>query len=125
MDEFAQYMLDVFRLFDRITLRRMFAGYGIFREGVMFGLVYDETLYLKTDAENVIDFQRQGLKQFEYARQGKLIGLSYYQAPDSVLEDPNEAARWARRSFEAAIRADVSKRVRRNLNYLGNRVRRA
>lgn len=109
MDEFAQYMLDVFRIFGRITLRRMFAGYGIFRDGVMFGLVYDETLYLKADAENVIDFRRQGLKQFEYARQGKLIGLSYYQAPDIVLEDPHEAARWARRSFEAAIRADASK----------------
>ena len=87
----------------------MFAGYGIFRDGVMFGLVYDGTLYLKADAENVSDFQRQGLRQFEYARQGKLIGLSYYQAPETVLEDPHEAAQWARRSFEAAMRVDASK----------------
>jgi len=109
VDEFAQYMPEVFRLFGPITLRRMFAGYGIFRESIMFGLVYDETLYLKADAENVIDFRRLGLKQFEYTRQGKLIGLSYYQAPETVPEDPHEAAQWACRSFEAAMRADMSK----------------
>ncbi|MDO6387861.1 TfoX/Sxy family protein [Uliginosibacterium sp. 31-12] len=113
MDEFSEYMLDLFRLFGRITLRRMFAGRGLFRDGIMFGLVYDETLYLKADAENAIDFQRLNLKQFEYARQGRLIALSYYQAPDIVLEDQNEAAIWARRSFEAALRADASKSKKR------------
>lgn len=113
MDEFAEYMLDVFRLYGRITLRRMFSGYGLFREGMMFGLVYDETLYLKADAENAIDFQKLNLRQFEYARQGRLIALSYYQAPDVVLEDQSEAAIWARRSFAAALRADASKPKRR------------
>jgi hypothetical protein len=68
VDEFAQYMAEVFRLFGRITLRRMFAGHGIFYNGIMFGFVYDETLYLKVDAENVRDFQSQGLKQLEYPR---------------------------------------------------------
>ncbi|WP_219953264.1 TfoX/Sxy family protein [Dickeya zeae] len=109
MDEFAQYMLDVFRFFGRVSLRRMFAGYGLFREGVMFGFVYDETLYLKADVENVGDFQNQGLRQFEYARQGKVVRFSCYQAPDFLLEDPHEAALWARRSFEASIRANASK----------------
>jgi DNA transformation protein and related proteins len=90
MKEFAQHMADVFRLFGPITLRRMFAGYGIFRDGIMFGLVYDDTLYLKADAENAVNFQRQGLGQFEYARQGKIISMSYYRAPEPVLEDPDE-----------------------------------
>lgn len=109
VDEFAPYMLDVFRLFGRINLSRMFSGYGIFHDGLMFGLLSQGTLYLKADARNVGDFQKHGLKQFEYVRQGKPIGLSYYQAPDTVLEDPHEAAQWARRAFEAALRADVSK----------------
>lgn len=109
LDEFAQHMVDVFRLFGPISLRRMFSGYGIFRDGIMFGLIHEETLYLKVDAENIADFRDQGLSQFEYVRQGKVIGLSYYQAPETVLEDSNEAARWARRSFEAALRADVAK----------------
>jgi len=108
-DEFAQYLADIFRLFGPISLRRMFSGYGVFRDGIMFGLVYEETLYLKADAENRADFRDQGLSQFEYVRQGKVVGLSYYQAPEAVLEDCNEAALWARRSFEAALRANASK----------------
>jgi len=109
LDEFAQHMADIFRLFSPISLRRMFSGYGVFRDGIMFGLVYEETLYLKVDAENLADFRDQGLSQFEYVRQGKVVGLSYYQAPEAVLEDSNEAALWARRSFEAALRAGASK----------------
>lgn len=79
------------------------------RDGIMFGLIYDDILYLKADAKNIADFQRLGLSQFEYARQGKLIAWSYYQAPDFVMEDPGEAAHWARRAFDAALRADASK----------------
>lgn len=108
-DEFAQHLTDVFRLFGPISLRRMFSGYGIYHDGVMFGLISQDTLYLKADAENYADFKDQGLSQFEYVRQGKIIGLSYYQAPEIVLEDANEAALWARRSFEAALRANASK----------------
>ena len=108
-DEFAQHLTDVFRLFGPISLRRMFSGYGIYHDGIMFALVSQDTLYLKADAENSADFRDQGLGQFEYIRQGKVIGLSYYQAPEIVLEDANEAALWARRSFEAALRANASK----------------
>ena len=108
-DEFAQHLTDVFRLFGPISLRRMFSGYGIYHDGIMFGLISQDTLYLKADAENSADFRDQGLSQFEYVRQGKVIGLSYYQAPETVLEDANEAALWARRSFAAALRAGASK----------------
>lgn len=108
-DEFAQHLTDAFRLFGPISLRRMFSGYGVYHDGIMFGLVSHETLYLKADAENSVDFRSQGLSQFEYVQQGKIVGLSYYQAPEIVLEDANEAARWARRSLEAALRAGASK----------------
>lgn len=107
--EFAQHLADVFRLFGSISLKRMFSGHGLFRDGLMFGLIHDETLYLKADAQTVADFECQGLGQFQYVRQGRTIGLSYYQAPESVLEDPHEAAQWARRAFDAALRAEASK----------------
>lgn len=87
----------------------MFSGYGVFHDGIMFGLIHDETLYLKADAQTVADFAARGLSQFQYVRQGKTIGLSYYQAPESVLEDIHEATQWARPAFEAALRADAAK----------------
>jgi DNA transformation protein and related proteins len=75
----------------------------------MFGLVSDETLYLKADDQNVAHFQKACLSQFEYRRKGKVTKLSYFQAPDVVMDDCAEAARWARRSFEAALRGNVAK----------------
>ena len=112
-DEFAQHLNDVFRLFGPVALRRMFGGYGVYRDGLMFALVADDTLYLKADAENMHDFEREGLAQFQYSRQGKLVGLSYYQAPDEVMEDGVAAAQWARRSFDAALRT-AAKQTRRS-----------
>lgn len=104
MSEFAEHVRDVFQSFGRIELRRMFGGYGVYHRGLMFGLIDEETLYLKADAENAPSFQALGLPQFEYLRQGKVTRMSYYRAPDSVMDNRDEAARWARRSFEAASR---------------------
>jgi DNA transformation protein len=47
----------------------------------MFALVLGETLYLKADAENLGGFERLGLAQLTYERQGREVGLSYYLAP--------------------------------------------
>jgi DNA transformation protein and related proteins len=115
MNEFTQHVADVLRAFGAFEVRRMFAGYGLFRDGLMFGLVYDETLYLKVDEQNVTDFVRLDLAQFQYPRQGKLVGLSFYRAPDSVMDDAGEAAMWARSSWEAALRANVKKLSKRRM----------
>lgn len=104
MNEFIDHLRDVFREFGPIEARRMFGGHGVYHDGLMFGLIVDETLYLKADGVNAAHFREQQLPQFEYLRRGKPTRLSYYRAPDVVLEDPAEAARWARRAFEAALR---------------------
>jgi DNA transformation protein len=113
VNEFARHIADVFSAFGPVKVRRMFAGHGLFREGLMFALIYDETLYLKVDDENLVDFISRGLPQFEYQRQGKFVGLSYYRAPESVLEDSAEAAAWSRRAWQAALRANADKPLKR------------
>lgn len=104
MTEFTEYLSEVFELFGPITSRRMFGGHGIYHEGLMFGLVSDDMLYLKADDKNRGCFEAEGLEPFEYNKKGKRVKLSYYQAPDFILEDREEAAVWARRSYEAALR---------------------
>lgn len=109
MSEFIDHLKDVLRLFGPFAARRMFGGYGLFRDGLMFGLVFRDTLYLKADTESASRFTQLGLPQFEYLRKGKIAKLAYYTASESVLEDPVEAARWARMAFEAALRASAAK----------------
>lgn len=111
MSEYTDYLREVFAQFGPIQARRMFGGHGIFHEGLMFALVSDETLYLKADDQCRGPFEEAGLPPFEYDKQGKRVTLSYYQAPEDILEDPEAAAEWAKRSFEAALRARPGKKA--------------
>lgn len=62
----------------------MFSGYGLYHDGVMFGLVADETLYLKADESIAHYFESKGLGQFEYGRADKIVKMSYYIAPIEI-----------------------------------------
>ncbi|TGG94875.1 TfoX family protein [Natronospirillum operosum] len=105
MQEYIEHLQEVFALFGPVSARRMFGGYGLYHDGVMFGLVADSTLYLKVDAINKPDFERKGLGPFEFNKSGKLIKMSYYQAPEEIMDDLELAAQWARSAHEAALRS--------------------
>jgi DNA transformation protein len=104
-----EFIRDLFAQFGPVTVRRMFSGAGIFRDGLMFGLVVGDVIYLKADATNVADFEREACKPFTYTR-GKASGrpsqhaLPYWRLPEHLYDDPDELAEWARRAFEAAER---------------------
>lgn len=104
MSEFVAYLAEVFENFGTIQTRKMFGGYGLYHDGVMFGLVADDSLYLKADETVAPFFTEKGLGQFEYDKGAKLIKMSYYLAPEEIFDDREEAAIWARRSYAAAIR---------------------
>lgn len=113
MSEFIAYLPEVFEQFGTINIRRMFGGYGIYHDGLMFALVAKETLYLKADVENAGFFEELGLAQFEYQRDGKIAKMAYYQAPAEFMEDREQADLWARRSYDAARRAQRNQRKAR------------
>ena len=105
MSEFTDNLQEVFVLFGAVQARRMFGGYGIFHDGLMFGLVADEVLYLKADGKSSSEFEKRGLGQFGYEKNSKIINMSYYLAPEEIFDDPEEAKIWANRAFDAALRS--------------------
>lgn len=107
--EFIEFLHEVFESFGPIQAKRMFGGYGIYHDGLMFGLVIDNQLYLKSDAENLAFFEAQGLGPFIYNMKGKAVQLSYHRAPEAMLDEREMAAEWAGRSWEAALRAQAAK----------------
>jgi len=114
--EFQEFLQDQLALFGPIGIRRMFGGAGVFRDGLMFALVVDETLYLKVGDMNRDDFERAGMKPFTYMRKSKPASLGYYEVPADVLEDRQEMRDWAERAFAvalAAARAKPAKKRRR------------
>jgi len=110
MSEYVEYLKEVFCEFGSVEPRRMFGGYGIFRKGLMFGLVADDVLYLKADEAIARHFTERELEQFSYEKQGKAFKMSYYMAPEDIFDDPEEAKVWADRSYAAAVRSSKPKK---------------
>jgi DNA transformation protein and related proteins len=108
-NESIDYLHEVFDAFGPIQTRRMFGGWGIYHDGLMFGLYAAGRLYLKTDAQNVAQFEAAGSEPFTYMQRDKAVKLSYWSAPEAVLDDRDEARVWARTAFEAALRAQAAK----------------
>ena len=104
MSEFVDYLHEVFAPFGRVIAKPMFGGHGIYHDGLMFGLVADDELYLKADATTRTDFEAAGSVPFEYMKKGKPTNLSYYRAPEAIFDDPDEALNWARLAYDAALR---------------------
>jgi DNA transformation protein len=115
-----EFVRDLFAPFGPIAIRRMFSGAGLFRDGLMFGLIVRDVIYLKADESTVSDFESEGCGPFTYLR-GKASGqpkehaLPYWRLPERLYDDPDELAAWARKAFDIAVRKKmaVKKRVKR------------
>lgn len=88
-----------------VQSKRMFGGAGLFCDGVMFALIADDVLYLKADDDSKSDFEAEGLGPFVYSGKNKPIEMSYWRAPDRLLDDGDEMLAWARVALAVAKRA--------------------
>ena len=113
MSEFVTYLHEVFATFGPITAKRMFGGHGIYHNGLMIGLVADDALYLKCDAESRPLFVARGLHAFEYIKNGKAMQMSYLAAPEDIFDDPDDAKLWATHAYQSALRAQAGKTLRK------------
>lgn len=100
-DEFMSYVLDQLSCWGGVSVRRMFGGAGLYREGKMFGLIADDVAYLKVDDASREDFVKAGSSAFDpYPELNKATVFSYYEIPPEVLEDREELRRWAQRALQ-------------------------
>jgi DNA transformation protein and related proteins len=104
MSEFVEHVLEMLEPCGPIRAKRMFGGYGLYRDDLIFGLVTGDVLYLKTDDQSVGLFEARGLAPFVYTKKGEPTKTSYYTAPEEVFEEPEAAAEWLRIACDAAVR---------------------
>jgi DNA transformation protein len=98
---FRTFVLDQLDGLGDVVPRSMFGGIGLYRQGVFFGIIAADVLYLKVDDGNRRDFERKGSRPFKpYAdRSGS---KTYYAVPMEILESAPELAAWARKALRAA-----------------------
>jgi DNA transformation protein len=110
---FVEHVVETLRSFGPVTVRPMFGGWGIYRDGVFFALVAYDTLYFKSDDENRAQFERASPGPFTFEKKGETIVTHYFAVPEDAFEDPQVMARWARLGYAAALRAARKPRTRR------------
>jgi len=103
--EFAAYVVDLMQSMGPVYAKAMFGGYGIFLEGLMFGLIADNVLYLKADKDTEHEFIHKNLSPFIYRKNGKEMKMSYYQAPEETLENVDEMNYWGNLAYKVASKA--------------------
>lgn len=105
-----EFLKDQFEPLGGVVIKRMFGGLGLYRDGLMFAIAADDTLYFKADAETIPDFEAEGCGRFTYPmRDGRQMGLNYWRAPERLYDEPDELIGWARKAVEVARRAEVLK----------------
>src|SRR5882672_10665185 len=104
-DGFAEFLRERLAPLGRVAMRRMFGKTGVFCDGLMFGMVTDDTLYFRVDDHNRAAFKEaESLPPLNYEKQGRTIDLSFWRAPERLLDEPDELVTWARAALAAARR---------------------
>ncbi|HVR82237.1 MAG TPA: TfoX/Sxy family protein [Luteimonas sp.] len=113
-DDFISHLQDLFADFGAVSARAMFGGYGLYHEGVMIAVVFDDGLYLKADAQTQALFEAEGCAPFVYTQTAKPLTMSYWSAPEAAMDSPQAMLPWARLALAAALRKSESRARRKS-----------
>ena len=103
--DFLDHVLDLLRAWGGVSARKMFGGHGLYRDGVMFALIAEDTLYFKVDDANREVFAEAGMRPFTYEGKSKPIEMSYWETPPDALDEASALVELARGALGAALRA--------------------
>jgi len=103
-NEFTNYVLDLLSPYGNIKARAMFGGYGIYKDGIIAGVIIKDELYFKADPESCLDYANAGSKPFSYDSSGKTVKMSYWQVPLEVMEDSELLGKWLERAWQISLK---------------------
>ena len=109
-ESYRTFVLDQLgRVIERVRIKRMFGGAGVYAGEFFFALIDDDVLYLKVDDTNRPDFVARGMGPFSPFGEGGEV-MQYYQVPEDLLEDPEELKPWVEKAILAAVRKKKKKK---------------
>jgi DNA transformation protein and related proteins len=101
---FKALVLDNLTELGGVIPRSMFGGVGLYCDGVFFGIIAADVIYLKVDAANRGDFERAGMQPFN-PYPDRAGTMQYYAVPLEVVESAPELVAWSRKAVAVAERA--------------------
>ncbi|MCW5829273.1 MAG: TfoX/Sxy family protein [Deltaproteobacteria bacterium] len=109
-ESYRDFVLDQLGLLGGATARAMFGGYGLYHDGLFFGLIWKERLYFRTGPETRPRYESAGMEPFSPG--GKVALRNYYEVPADIIEDSKELAAWARLALDASVAAASAPKCR-------------
>jgi DNA transformation protein len=78
----------------------------------MIGIVFDDVVYLTTDAETRKPFVAEKCKPFSFKKRSTVV-TGWYALPDRLYDDPEELAQWTRAALGVASPTARKKQAKR------------
>lgn len=104
-DAFRDFVVEqLSRCAPAVRFKRMFGGGGLYSQDRIFGLLDDDALYLKGDAESRARYLDAGMLPFSPFGDPAQV-MAYYAVPGDVLEDVEQLQPWVALALEVAGRA--------------------
>jgi DNA transformation protein len=102
---------DFFAPVLRVSLKRMFGGYGIYAEGRIIAITFDSEIFLKVDEQTRGFFEGHGSTPFTYEKKaGEQAVMSYFSVPAEAYDDDQLRRACIEAAFSAAQRAPLPKK---------------
>ncbi len=113
--DYLQFILEQLHGLGWVRSRRMFGAAGLYCDETFFGIISDDTLYLRVDDANRGDYSARGMAAFRPYADRPEVSMTYFEVPADVLEDPEEFLIWSRRALatRGAAAAAVKPKRRR------------
>lgn len=99
---FIMYILDCMSGIEGIEHKKMFGAFGLYKNGILFGIIEDERVFFKVDESSQSDYEEFDSKPLIFSADGSREGeeSSYYEVPLDILEDPKSLEEWVNKSVE-------------------------
>ena len=110
--QYLAYVLEQLAGMGGVSSRRMFGGVGLYRGELFFGLIDDDTLFLKTDASNSAEYEARRMPRFMPPVNRPMGPMGYHQVPAEVIEDAEMLVSWALKSVGVALASQKRKAAR-------------
>jgi DNA transformation protein len=111
--DYLQFILEQLHGLGQVHARRMFGAAGLYCDEIFFGIISEDTLYLRVDEASRPDYTSRGMQAFRPYADRPEVSMTYFEVPADVLEDAAELLTWSRRALASRAAGAAAVRPKR------------
>lgn len=111
--DYLQFILEQLHGLGQVHARRMFGAAGLYCDEIFFGIIGEDTLYLRVDEASRPDYTARGMQAFRPYADRPEVSMTYFEVPADVLEDSAELLTWSRRALVSRARGAAAVKPKR------------